>query len=144
MTFDEVDAMLEHHGVKGMKWGVRKKAIHNKFRPVGLDKKGRVQIQRRGIAGHVPIVKRTRKVSKRKMQRILNELDMNIKWSEVQRREYDRYRIGEQVVDEMTKRFYQDRQTVRDNKKKYREEKKAAKNEAKAQKKAEAEAKKNS
>lgn len=136
----EIEAALLHYGVKGMKWGVRKNTIHRKFRPLGQTEKGKIQVQRRGVAGKLPVVGRKRTLSNKKTQRTIDELGLNVKWNEVRKRDYDRVRIGEEIMQEMTKRYYQDRQTMRDNKAQYKREKKQAKKDAAAQKKAEKEA----
>lgn len=136
---DDLDDLILHYGVKGMKWGVRKNTIHRKFRPVGQTEKGKIQVKRRGVAGKIPVVKRTRNLSNKKTQRTIDELGLNIKWNDVRKRDYDRIRIGEEIMNEMTKRYYQDRQTMRDNKAAYKREKKEAKREAKQQRKASSE-----
>lgn len=147
------DETLEHHGIKGMHWGVRKsekeraasraaseqrkgdkaaakakkayakeqsyknkvhsaqvqrKTIADKYRPVGQTDKGRLQVARRGIAGHMPVIGGVKTLSKKKTQLLIDQMDMNIDYKKLSKDQYDRVRAGQKILDEMSSYKYRD------------------------------------
>lgn len=110
---------LAHYGVKGMKWGVNKRAMHNRYSYQGVHRRsGKLLIKPRGFRSHVPILRRTRKASRRKTQKIIDSIDMGIRLKDVHKE--DRKGIAEDIGASMRRRYYQDMETVRSNKKTYR------------------------
>ena len=125
---------LQHYGVKGMRWGVRKsrtpaekalrkqqkieaKKIHresdilkkqstrrtmaDKYRPYGISGRGRVQIKRRGVAGHLPIVGRPKTLSKKKTQRLVDEMSLNLNVDRAFKDKYTRSLIADEILRSM-------------------------------------------
>lgn len=104
----ESDDTLAHYGVKGMHWGSRK-PTYRKFSPQGVSegRRPKMVVKRRGIAGHIPIVGRKRKLSRRKTQRLIDELDLNFRIKDVKRSE--KPAVLSTVGDKARIKYYQDK-----------------------------------
>lgn len=118
---------LAHHGVKGMKWGVRraekarvkaekktarleklrkkKRTIADKYKPNGVDLKGMPIIKRRGIAGAFTGPKT---LNARQVQKLIDQMDMGIKFKSVPKDAYLRRQVSQKILDEMAMYKYKD------------------------------------
>lgn len=105
------DDTLAHHGVKGMHWGSRK-PTYRKISPQGVSegRRPKLVVKPRGIAGHIPVVGRKRKLSRRKTQRLIDELDLNFRLKDVERPE--KPAVLNTVGEKARIKYYQDK-TVR-------------------------------
>lgn len=87
---------------------VQRKTIADKYRPVGQTDKGKLQVARRGFAGHMPIIGGVKTLSKKKTQRLIDQMDMNIEYKKLSKDRYDRVRAGQKILDEMSSYKYRD------------------------------------
>ena len=100
------DDTLAHHGVKGMHWGSRK-PTYRKISPQGVSegRRPKLVVKPRGIAGHIPVV--GRKLSRRKTQRLIDELDLNFRLKDVERSE--KPAVLNTVGEKARIKYYQDK-----------------------------------
>ena len=87
---------------------VQRKTIADKYRPVGQTDKGKLQVARRGIAGHMPFTGGVKTLSKKKTQRLIDQMDMNINYKKLSKDQYDRVRACQQILDTMSSYKYRD------------------------------------
>lgn len=132
-SYETLGEFIAHYGVKGMRWGHRK--MYNKYRVAGHSPDKGIQIKRRGVAGHIPIIGRKKKVTKRKLQKLSDQMGMNIKAKDISK--HDQWIMGQKIAEEMTKRHYQDKQLHRQSKKAGKKADKAERKGEKAKKKKE-------
>lgn len=102
------DDTLAHHSVKGMHWGSRK-PTYRKISPQGVSegRRPKLVVKPRGIAGHIPVVGRKRKLSRRKTQRLIDELDLNFRLKDVERSE--KPAVLNTVGEKARIKYYQDK-----------------------------------
>lgn len=102
------DDTLACHGVKGMHWGSRK-PTYRKISPQGVSegRRPKLVVKPRGIAGHIPVVGRKRKLSRRKTQRLIDELDLNFRLKDVERSE--KPAVLNTVGEKARIKYYQDK-----------------------------------
>ena len=87
---------------------VQRKTMADKYRPVGQTDKGKLQVARRGIAGHMPFTGGVKTLSKKKTQLLIDQMDMNINYKKLSKDQYDRVRAGQQILDTMSSYKYRD------------------------------------
>nr|DAP30391.1 MAG TPA: Structural protein [Caudoviricetes sp.] len=92
MTFDSVDDVLAHFGVKGMKWGVRKK------RPSAS--KSRLTNQH-GDYKHAHSTTPNHKLSNKELQRRVNRLNLEKQYRDLTAKPQSKYRkkLGEKYAE---------------------------------------------
>lgn len=111
---------FSHYGVKGMKWGVRRElrkkekaqrrksqieadrvartTIADKYRPIGVTKRGKMIIKRRGPLG---LITPRRKLSRRRAQLLIDQIGLNVEYKKLRRDRYFRNQVAERVLTEM-------------------------------------------
>lgn len=92
MSFDNADAVLAHHGVKGMKWGVRKQraTVSSSPKPKGHDDYNHA---------HSDIANMT--LSNKELQRRVNRLNLEKQYNDLTSKKQSKYtkKLGEKYAE---------------------------------------------
>jgi len=95
MTTRRSSPTLAHHGVKGMRWGVRK-APSEKYRPVGVSDSGKIQVKKKHILA------RTKTLSTRQTQKLADALGLkDISYKKASRDPYVQSLVNDRILSEL-------------------------------------------
>lgn len=92
MSFDNADAVLAHHGIKGMRWGVRKQRaiVSSSSKPKGHDDYNHA---------HSDIANMT--LSNKELQRRVNRLNLEKQYNDLTAKKQSKYtkKLGEKYAE---------------------------------------------